>query len=115
MANRQAYCRGYNFQATHDFTIYSQAKLGDLSVTDRVSREELTLPLWSYVDEAVLDRVSAEVAAFLGGRTDAHPQLDKVSARPAPTVAARRLPVGGRGHERHLGGGRSELGGGGHR
>ena len=31
----------------HDFAFYSQAKRGDLSVTDRVPREELTLPLWS--------------------------------------------------------------------
>jgi len=29
-----------------------QARRGDLSVTDRVAREELTLPLWSYMDEA---------------------------------------------------------------
>lgn len=58
---------GIHFQAAHDFTFYSQAKRGDLSVTDRVSREELTLPLWSYMDEAVLDRVSAEMAAFFGG------------------------------------------------
>lgn len=36
------------------------------SVTDRVSREEATLPLWSYMDEVVLDRVSAGVAAYLG-------------------------------------------------
>jgi dTDP-4-amino-4,6-dideoxygalactose transaminase len=57
---------GIHFQAAHDFTFYSQAKRGDLSVTDRVSREELTLPLWSYMDEVVLDRVSAGVAAFYG-------------------------------------------------
>jgi hypothetical protein len=36
-------------------------------VTDRVSREELTLPLWSYMDEGVLDRIAAGVAAFFGG------------------------------------------------
>jgi dTDP-4-amino-4,6-dideoxygalactose transaminase len=57
---------GIHFQAAHDFTFYSQAKRGDLSVTERVSREELTLPLWSYMDEVVLDRVSAGVAAFFG-------------------------------------------------
>jgi dTDP-4-amino-4,6-dideoxygalactose transaminase len=39
---------------------------GDLSVTDRVSREELTLPLWSDMDEVVLDRVIAGVAPFFG-------------------------------------------------
>jgi dTDP-4-amino-4,6-dideoxygalactose transaminase len=56
-----------DLQAAHDFTFYSQAKRGELSVTDRVSREELTLPLWSNMDEAVLDRVSAGVAASFGG------------------------------------------------
>jgi len=59
---------GIHFQAAHDFTFYSQARRGDLSVTDRVSREELTLPLWSYMNEAVLDRVAAGVAAFFGAR-----------------------------------------------
>src|SRR6266516_2398879 len=47
---------GIHFQAAHDFTFYRDARRGDLSVTDRVSREELTLPLWSYMDESVLDR-----------------------------------------------------------
>lgn len=41
---------------------------GDLSVTDRVSREQLTLPLWSEMDDAVLDRVAAGIRAFFGGR-----------------------------------------------
>ena len=36
------------------------------SVTDRVSREEATLPLWWYLDQMVLDRVGAGVAAYLG-------------------------------------------------
>ncbi|HEY6795292.1 MAG TPA: DegT/DnrJ/EryC1/StrS family aminotransferase [Kineosporiaceae bacterium] len=57
---------GIHFQSAHDFTFYSQAKRGDLSVTDRVSRQELTLPLWSHMEEAVLDRVAAAIAAFFG-------------------------------------------------
>jgi dTDP-4-amino-4,6-dideoxygalactose transaminase len=57
---------GIHFQAAHDFTMYAGARRGDLSVTERVSREELTLPLWSYMDEAVLDRVANGVAAFFG-------------------------------------------------
>jgi dTDP-4-amino-4,6-dideoxygalactose transaminase len=58
---------GIHFQAAHDFTFYSQAKRDDLSVTDRVSREELTLPLWSYTDEVALDRVSAGWRVLWGG------------------------------------------------
>jgi dTDP-4-amino-4,6-dideoxygalactose transaminase len=58
---------GIHFQAAYDFTLYRDCPRGDLSVTDRVSREELTLPLWSYMDEGVLDRIAAGVAAFFGG------------------------------------------------
>jgi dTDP-4-amino-4,6-dideoxygalactose transaminase len=57
---------GIHFQGAHDFTFYRDCRRGDLSVTDRVSREELTLPLWSYMDESVLDRVAEGVAAFFG-------------------------------------------------
>jgi dTDP-4-amino-4,6-dideoxygalactose transaminase len=37
---------------------------GDLSVTDRVVRDELTLPLWSYMDESVLDPVAGAIREF---------------------------------------------------
>jgi dTDP-4-amino-4,6-dideoxygalactose transaminase len=55
---------GIHFLGAHEFSFYRNARRGDLSVTDRVTREELTLPLWSYMDEAVLDRVAGEIAAF---------------------------------------------------
>jgi dTDP-4-amino-4,6-dideoxygalactose transaminase len=57
---------GIHFQAAHDFTFYAGCRRGDLSVTDRVSREEVTLPLWSYMADGVLDRVADGVAAFFG-------------------------------------------------
>jgi dTDP-4-amino-4,6-dideoxygalactose transaminase len=59
---------GIHFQAAHDFSFYGNCRRGDLSVTDRVSRQQLTLPLWSDMDEAVLDRVVAGITAFFGGR-----------------------------------------------
>src|SRR6266511_1959316 len=69
--NRQDYCRGYNqrlagihFLGAHEFTYYQDARRGDLSVTGRVVREELTLPLWSYMDESVLDRIANAIAEF---------------------------------------------------
>jgi dTDP-4-amino-4,6-dideoxygalactose transaminase len=86
--NRQRYCRGYNerlagipevvtpdsdytdigpfiyFLGAHDFTYYRDARRGDLSVTDRVVREELTLPLWSYMGDEVLDRVAGAIREF---------------------------------------------------
>jgi dTDP-4-amino-4,6-dideoxygalactose transaminase len=55
---------GIHFLGAHEFTYYKDARRGDLSVTDRVTREELTLPLWSYMDDAVLDRVAAGIAEF---------------------------------------------------
>jgi dTDP-4-amino-4,6-dideoxygalactose transaminase len=57
---------GIHVQATRDFTFYRDARRGDLSVTDRVSRQELTLPLWSYLQEPVLDWVAAGVRDFFG-------------------------------------------------
>jgi dTDP-4-amino-4,6-dideoxygalactose transaminase len=49
---------GIHFLRAHEFTFYRNARRGDPSVTDRVTREELTLPLWSYTDDAFLDRVA---------------------------------------------------------
>ena len=57
---------GIHFLAAHEFTYYRNCRRGDLTVTERVSREELTLPLWSFMDEWVLDRVAEGVRAFFG-------------------------------------------------
>ena len=55
---------GIHFLGAHDFSFYRDARRGDLSVTDRVVREELTLPLWSYMDDEVLDRVAGAIREF---------------------------------------------------
>jgi dTDP-4-amino-4,6-dideoxygalactose transaminase len=55
---------GIHFLGAHEFSFYRGARRGDLSVTDRVTREELTLPLWSYMHEGDLDRVADGIAAF---------------------------------------------------
>src|SRR6266542_878677 len=55
---------GIHFLGAHEFTYYQDARRGDLSVTGRVVREELTLPLWSYMDESVLDRIANAIAEF---------------------------------------------------
>jgi dTDP-4-amino-4,6-dideoxygalactose transaminase len=55
---------GIHFPGAHEFTFYRDARRGDLSVTDRVAREELTLPLWSYMDDEVLDRVAGAIREF---------------------------------------------------
>ncbi|HYY80857.1 MAG TPA: DegT/DnrJ/EryC1/StrS family aminotransferase [Actinomycetes bacterium] len=55
---------GIHFLGAHEFSFYRGARRGDLSVTDRVTRQELTLPLWSYMQEKDLDRVADGIAAF---------------------------------------------------
>ena len=55
---------GIHFLGAHEFSFYRDARRGDLSVTDRVVREELTLPLWSYMDDEVLDRVAGAIREF---------------------------------------------------
>jgi dTDP-4-amino-4,6-dideoxygalactose transaminase len=57
---------GIHFLGAHEFSFYRDARRGDLSVTDRVTRQELTLPLWSYMDDAVLDRVADGIREFFG-------------------------------------------------
>jgi len=57
---------GIHFLGAHEFTFYRGARRGDLPVTDRGTREEPTLPLWSYMDDAVLDRVAAAIREFFG-------------------------------------------------
>jgi dTDP-4-amino-4,6-dideoxygalactose transaminase len=57
---------GIHFLGAHEFSFYRDARRGDLSVTDRVTREELTLPLWSYMKDAVLDRVADGIREFFG-------------------------------------------------
>ncbi len=61
---KQGVPTGIHFLGAHDFTFYKNARRGDLSVTDRVAREELTLPLWSHMDDAVLDRVASGITKF---------------------------------------------------
>jgi dTDP-4-amino-4,6-dideoxygalactose transaminase len=55
---------GIHFLGAHEFSFYRDSRRGDLPVTDRVTREELTLPLWSHMREADLDRVVEGIAAF---------------------------------------------------
>ena len=55
---------GIHFLGAHEFSFYRGARRGDLSVTDRVTRQELTLPLWSHMQEEDLDRVADGIAAF---------------------------------------------------
>jgi dTDP-4-amino-4,6-dideoxygalactose transaminase len=66
--NRLGIATGIHFLGAHNFSFYKNCRRGDLSVTDRVTQEVLTLPLHPYMDHGTLDRVSAAVRSFFGGR-----------------------------------------------
>ncbi len=55
---------GIHWQPGHWFTLLKDCRHGDLSVTDRVGREIVSLPLHSKMEQASLDAVCAAVAAF---------------------------------------------------
>ena len=55
---------GVHFMAAHAFTAFREARRGDMSVTDRVASEILTLPLHSHMREDFVERVIEGVTSF---------------------------------------------------
>lgn len=53
-------------QGAHEFTQYAGARRGDLRVTEQLSREVVTLPLWSVMPQEARDRVVDGVRSFYG-------------------------------------------------
>lgn len=60
---------GIHWQPGHWFTLLKDRRRGDLSVTDRVGKEILSLPLHSMMPPETLDRVADGVASFFEGRS----------------------------------------------
>lgn len=60
---------GIHWQPGHWFTLFKDCRKGDLSVTDKVGREIVSLPLHSRMTEEILSRIAIAVADFFGGRT----------------------------------------------
>jgi len=58
---------GIHFLGAHDFSFYKDSRRGDLSVTEQVTEQVLTLPLHSYMDQQTLDRVIEGVRSFYTG------------------------------------------------
>jgi dTDP-4-amino-4,6-dideoxygalactose transaminase len=58
---------GIHFIGAHHFSYYRDCRRADLSVTERVSAQEVTLPLWSFMDDDVLERVIDGVRSFFRG------------------------------------------------
>jgi dTDP-4-amino-4,6-dideoxygalactose transaminase len=59
---------GIHWQPGHSFTLLRDCRRGDLSVTDRVGGEILTLPLHSQPASGTLERVVAGVCSYFGER-----------------------------------------------
>src|SRR5262249_17260626 len=59
---------GVHWQPGHWFTLLRDYRRGDLSVTDRVGREVLSLPLHPKMKTETLDRVVAGIQDFFEAR-----------------------------------------------
>ena len=57
------------FVPVHKHTYFASARRGDMSVTERVVKEVLTLPLHSNMRQELADRVIAGVTGFFSGGT----------------------------------------------
>jgi len=64
---RQGIDTGIHWQPGHWFSLLRDARKGDLSVTDRVGHEILSLPLHSRMDPMAVSRVCHAIALFFGG------------------------------------------------
>jgi dTDP-4-amino-4,6-dideoxygalactose transaminase len=57
---------GVHFQGAHGYSLYRSCRRGDLSTTERLSAEQLTLPLHAFMEDGVIARVVAGVREFFG-------------------------------------------------
>ena len=55
---------GIHFQGAHTFTYYRDCRRSDLSVTEKLADQQLTLPLHSNMSEETLERVVDAVSTF---------------------------------------------------
>jgi len=55
---------GIHFQGAHEYTFYAGSRRGDLTVTDEMAARQLTLPLYSHMDDDTLGRVIESVTSF---------------------------------------------------
>lgn len=55
---------GIHWIGAHEFTHFKDCRRGDLTVTEQVARETLTLPLWGFMDDDDIDHVVGSVTSF---------------------------------------------------
>ncbi len=59
---------GIHWIGAHEFTQYKHCRRGDLTVTEQIARETLTLPLWGFMEDDDIDHVIDAVTSFFQGR-----------------------------------------------
>ncbi|MDQ1924175.1 DegT/DnrJ/EryC1/StrS family aminotransferase [Massilia pseudoviolaceinigra] len=59
---------GIHWQPGHWFSLWKNCRAGDLSVTDRVGNEILSLPLHSRMDLALVDEVCRQIGLYFAGK-----------------------------------------------
>jgi dTDP-4-amino-4,6-dideoxygalactose transaminase len=60
---------GIHWQPAHWFTMFRDCRKGDLSVTDRVGKEIVSLPFHSNMNEATQTRVIEMVRSYFAGKS----------------------------------------------
>jgi dTDP-4-amino-4,6-dideoxygalactose transaminase len=65
---RRGIATGIHFLPAQDFTFLKDCRRGDLGVTERVTREILTLPLHTLMAPALVERVAAAIREHFAGR-----------------------------------------------
>ena len=63
---RRGIATGIHFLPAQDFTYLKNCRRGDLSVTERVTREILTLPLHTHMAPGIVERVAGAIREHLG-------------------------------------------------
>jgi dTDP-4-amino-4,6-dideoxygalactose transaminase len=65
---RRGIATGIHFLPAQDFSFLRGCRRGDLGVTERVTREILTLPLHTLMAPALVERVAAAIREFFEAR-----------------------------------------------
>jgi dTDP-4-amino-4,6-dideoxygalactose transaminase len=55
---------GIHWHPGHWFTIFKDCKKGDLSVTDKIGKEILSLPFHSDMELTTIDKIAASIASY---------------------------------------------------
>jgi dTDP-4-amino-4,6-dideoxygalactose transaminase len=55
---------GIHWQPGHWFTLLKKCKKGDLSVTDKIGREILSLPLHSFMSQKTIELITSKIKNF---------------------------------------------------